>query len=771
LQRPVLLLLAVLTTLPLCARDFEVRPAPPWVETLTVDLVKPIARANVRWGIYDLLIDHQVRAGEASQVRYFRTVRRVLSPSGVQNASELSLDFDPSFERLTIHEISVIRDGRRIDVLEPDDIRVIEKEDESESGIYDGRRTALVFMRDVRPGDTLDYSWSLSGRNPILQGRYTEDYDLSSTIPTRRIRHRLLWPAGRPLEWRGADPAIQTAGALQTFVWEAIDVPPLDVEDETPPWYEPWTTVSVSEFASWHEVADWGVALFRLDDRSKREIRELAAKITREHATREERLTAAVRFVQDEIRYLGIEMGRNSHEPHQPWETLDQRWGDCKDKTLLLVGLMRELGLDAAPALVSTRLGKHLDRKLPSPFLFDHVIAQVVDAGRTYWIDGTIADQGGTFSTTETPNDGLALLVRDGTHELTPIVTPARGSILVEQTYRTRAWSTPVELRVTTTWSGHEADAMRADLAAQSIEDFAERRLNELAIDQPRIEALAAPAIHDDREKNLIVVTESYRIGSLWQDGDWTWYPRTLESFLGRPETMIRSMPLSVPWPLHVEQRASFEFPEDVDVPRRRTVTENAALRWESVVDSNGRNVSIRQSLVSKSDAVDVAAVADHLTKLGEIWSGLGFRLAPAGAQPKAARASAASLPPQARWMGVMLLVAMAAFGTAWAVGRRLPGPQEHPHDPQPDGDRTTRTVDRPDGSPFAPGEAAASAIVVGGADEIAVRLGRMRCPCGEPLPTAADLQRARFGDRELTIALRRCAACGRESSVYFQVA
>ena len=42
-----------------------------------------------RWGIYDILSDHQVRAGDGSEWQYFRTARKVLSPSGVQNASEL----------------------------------------------------------------------------------------------------------------------------------------------------------------------------------------------------------------------------------------------------------------------------------------------------------------------------------------------------------------------------------------------------------------------------------------------------------------------------------------------------------------------------------------------------------------------------------------------------------------------------------------------------------------------------------------------------------
>ena len=198
-MRSLVLAFAATIALPLFPGEVDVRPAPAWIEPIEAETSLTIARQNVRWGIYDLVNDHQVRG----DVHYHRVARKVLSPSGVQNASELELDFDPSFERLIVHHVDILRGDARIDSLEPDEIRVIEKEDDSDSRIYDGERTALLFIKDVRPGDVLDYAWSVVGENPLLEGRTTDEYDLSSGVPTRRIRHRLLWPVGRPLQWRG----------------------------------------------------------------------------------------------------------------------------------------------------------------------------------------------------------------------------------------------------------------------------------------------------------------------------------------------------------------------------------------------------------------------------------------------------------------------------------------------------------------------------------------------------------------------------------------
>ena len=744
MRSKVLLFIALLAT-PLLAREVDVRPAPSWVEKLDVATAVSIPKQNVRWGLYDLLSDHQVRVTDDAQSQYFRTVRKVLSPSGVQNASELELDFDPSFERLTVHEVSVIRGGVRMNAFSPAGIRVIEKEDDSDQRIYDGERTALIFVKDVRAGDVIDYSWSVEGTNPILDGRYASELDLVSGVPTAHIRHRLLWPLGRPLQWRGADPAITTWNDVQQFVWERRDVAPFSVDDEIPSWFEPWQSVQVTEFASWSEVASWADAMFQLDERSAAEVAELAARITAEHPTRDAHITAAIRFVQDDIRYLGIEMGRNSHEPHQPWETLDTRWGDCKDKALLLVALLRELGIEAYPALVSTRLQHRVAEKLPSPFLFDHVIAQVIDGGRTYWIDGTINDQGGTLATIETPNDGRALVVRAETTALAEVVTNMHGATRVEQTYKTTDYAKPTELVVKTTYTGGEADSMRTTLASLAIEDYAADRINELAVDQPKIEAIGQPHVSDDRLRNVIVVTERYTIRELWKDGSWTWYPRVLEAHLSRPDTMIRTMPLAFDFPLEVEQRVTFHFPEAMNIDESTSVTETPALRYEYVVDSSGKTVWIRQTLRARRDHVEATDVAEHLTKINAIWSEIGYRLAPDGAHPKPA---AEETRPAYKWAAGFIVVALFVGVCFLIATRRRPAPLAI--------------------AVFQPGEAPASALPL---RELDLHLARIGCHCGAPHMSAPEFQRARYADSEMTIVTRLCGACGREQNVYFTAA
>ncbi len=56
---------------------------------------------------------------------------------------------------------------------------------------------------------------------------------------------------------------------------------------------------------------------------------------------------------------------------------------------MLLIALLRELGIEAQPAIVNSKGGDGLDERLPGPRLFDHMIVRAVASGKVLWLDGT----------------------------------------------------------------------------------------------------------------------------------------------------------------------------------------------------------------------------------------------------------------------------------------------------------------------------------------------------------------------------------------------
>lgn len=148
-------------------------------------------------------------------------------------------------------------------------------------------------------------------------------------------------------------------------------------EKDAPDWYEQYPVVQLSQFPAWKDIVDGGLTLFALPGSPNHEVDAQAKQLASTAHSDAERALNVIRFVQEEIRYTGLELGSGAYQPSQPQEVLERRYGDCKDKTLLAVALLRDLGIDASPVLVSTRWVGHLHTRLPSPGNFNHTIVKV----------------------------------------------------------------------------------------------------------------------------------------------------------------------------------------------------------------------------------------------------------------------------------------------------------------------------------------------------------------------------------------------------------
>src|SRR5262245_40224718 len=79
---------------------YTVGAVPSWVEEYPLPGEIKIPEKEVRSGTYYLLVDNQVSVSRRPTEHYHRQARKVLSSTGVQNASEIKISFDPTYERL-----------------------------------------------------------------------------------------------------------------------------------------------------------------------------------------------------------------------------------------------------------------------------------------------------------------------------------------------------------------------------------------------------------------------------------------------------------------------------------------------------------------------------------------------------------------------------------------------------------------------------------------------------------------------------------------------
>ena len=85
------------------AGPFSVAPVPRWVEERPLPATAVVPEHEVSSGVHYLVSDFQIRVSDAPTERYSRTACKVLTTTGLEEASEISIGFDPSYERLQLH--------------------------------------------------------------------------------------------------------------------------------------------------------------------------------------------------------------------------------------------------------------------------------------------------------------------------------------------------------------------------------------------------------------------------------------------------------------------------------------------------------------------------------------------------------------------------------------------------------------------------------------------------------------------------------------------
>jgi transglutaminase-like putative cysteine protease len=761
------LLLALGAPSPAAAeRPFVVRSPADWVEDLAPPDVPRSAEGESDGRRY-LLFDQQVRAGGGTQEVYYRTAWRIETTAGLQDASEIEMSYEPSFERLVLHHARVLRGGRPVWSFSPAEVRIAHTEEDLEARLYNDERTATIFVKGLRVGDTVDCAYTLEGANPVLGGRFDAVLWFEFSAPVDRVRRRLVWRGGAPLHLRarGAAPEPTTKRTPDgiEYAWEVRGSHASSREERTPAWFQPEARVEVSSFDGWADVARRSRELFAAVDAGSPAIDALLRDLRLEGAAADARVDRAVRFVQDEVRYLGLEMGPHSHQPHTPADTLERRFGDCKDKSALLVSVLRRLGVPAWPALVSTTERQALDERLPGLFAFDHVIVAVETGGGLVFVDATASEQGGPVRSRRPPRFARALVLRDDCVGLTTIPRPPLDvpSVEVAETYSVARWNTPARLEVVTTYRGDDADDTRQSQARSTRAEVGKKYRDFYAEEHPGIRALSPPRVEDDRERNVVVVREEYEIPTLWQEGAHEFRAWLVDSKLVRPRLKERAAPWALRYPDLVRHLLRIRLPGPPDVaPLRESVkTPEFALdaTW-SVRGNEARLDYTYRSLRESVEPGDVAGFVDRVDRAADLVL-CRVPARPPGqpvAGPVAVRA-ASGADRVAGWIGLATIgggaLAFLAWGahaaaTGWRARRRR-------------SEFTSRVRPRL-------GEQPLRAILVNGPDSIRREGLGGACGCGGPW---REVERATvtFEGRPMTVVTRRCDSCAGEKTLYYR--
>ncbi|WP_298322448.1 DUF3857 domain-containing protein [uncultured Dokdonia sp.] len=631
-------LLLVLFSTILSSQNPSIKSVPSWV--IEVSYQESIKNEEAESGYYYLLYDKQINTQQKS--RYSNSVVKIINGEGIGEMSNLTFEFDPSYEKLIFHKIDLIRDGERISKLNLRDIETIQRESNLEKNLYDGRLTSLINLTDVRKGDIIDYAYTIVGANPVYDGGYSNNFYFQYAVPVGKLHYIVNVPNDNSFEFKyfndAPEATINIVEKTKAYEWSLENVTPKFYDPNTPVWYDDYGFVQFGNYPSWEAVVNQYKELYTLSTPDKKKLKQLSDQHIKSKTkdivlSKEDIAKSLIDFVQDEVRYFGFEDGMNSHRPESPLKVLDQRYGDCKGKSFLLSELLQANGIEAYPMLVHSSNGKGLDDKLPTPNLFNHCVVTYELDGKQLYIDPTISNQGSGINGKYFPNYEKGLVLKSGEQKLTTIEFVGESAISISEFYDVKAINGGGELSVVTTYKGSQADRVRADFEQRSNASIQKDYLRFYSALYPNIRKGDDIETEDLREtRNEFIVRESYDIDSIWATSSENesliyieTYPLLLESYVNPTTSPERAAPYAINYPLDIDFDITVNLPEEWEFEDYKNTIESSYFTYEQEASNFGTKLLVSHKYSRKKDFVDAVDVRKYIADHDEVQDDLSY--------------------------------------------------------------------------------------------------------------------------------------------------
>jgi tetratricopeptide (TPR) repeat protein len=385
--------LPLLAGIPAQARTGEPWDAPAFSAEPAALLRAAAAVEAGEGGVAVLLAETRYEYDEAGRETYtYRLVYRIASASAHDSWSAIEEGWSPWHQEKPSLRARVITPDGAVHSLDPSTIA--ENGEAAQSpDMFEDDRVLRAPLPATGAGAVVEQEVVVHETAPFFAGGVLHVRPLPMAVPVRLTRLVLEAPAAAPLRWAArllpaASPREETVGGRRRITFEYRDLP---AAEEAEPGMAPEAPrvpyVAFSTGRSWADLAQRYSAIVDQAIRGA----DLAPflRAAGGGASQLELIDRLLARLGNEVRYTGIELGQGGLIPRPPAETLRRKFGDCKDKAVLLTALLRASDIPAYVALLNAAEDEQdVEEALPGFGGFNHAIV-MVPGHPALWIDPT----------------------------------------------------------------------------------------------------------------------------------------------------------------------------------------------------------------------------------------------------------------------------------------------------------------------------------------------------------------------------------------------
>src|SRR5450755_2258614 len=407
-----ILFYTVLSAVAATGRAYASSDAPQWMRAVAS---APLPAHDDKTDAVLLYSDQAVIVQSVDKIKtHVRLVYKILRPSG-RDYGMAAVSFNPHLKITGLRGWCIPAQGKDYEVKDKEAVEVALPKIAGSELISDVKEKLL----QIPAPDPVGYEYEEDEQPMVLQ----DVWMFQREIPGRELHYSLQLPSGWEYKasWINSAEIKPTPGGNNHWEWVMNDVKGIRKEEEMPPIagvagqmivsFFPPGGASRNGITGWLEMGSWYSNLTNGRRDASPEITQQVAALTASARTPLDKMKALAQFVQNDIRYVAIELGIGGWQPHAASEVFVHRYGDCKDKATLLSSMLSQVGIESFYVVINSERG-YVTPEVPANVGgFNHVVLAII-------LPANVPDLS-LVATIQHPRLGT-LLYLDPTNELTP---------------------------------------------------------------------------------------------------------------------------------------------------------------------------------------------------------------------------------------------------------------------------------------------------------------------------------------------------------------
>ncbi len=291
-----------------------------------------------------------------------RRAYKLLRPEARDKYGYAAVSFDNQTKLTFFKAWTITSDGKEMELKEKDAVEF----SLSSFEVFSDQRAKGIKFSAADPGSIVGYEYVQKHRPFVFE----DDWQFQDEIPTRRARFSLQLPPGWEFSeyWANFPKQQPQSSANNFYDWEVENVPAVEVEPEMPPFLTIASRMDIKYFprnpalrakttGSWNDIGVWYANLTSASRAPSPALQQKVAELTAGISDPLKKMQLLAAYVQQQIRYVAIEVGIGGLQPHPATDVFKHQYGDCKDKVTLLGAMLNQIGVDSYYVMIDTHRG------------------------------------------------------------------------------------------------------------------------------------------------------------------------------------------------------------------------------------------------------------------------------------------------------------------------------------------------------------------------------------------------------------------------------